>query len=94
MKITLGSIVKDSVTGSEGVAMSYIVHKNACVRICIQPPLNDKEDIPNVVWVDRPDADLVGECVPPRVDMHVVPGDDSDEPGGSGRPTPSGYATP
>lgn len=86
--ITLGSKVLDTVTGFTGIAESYIVHKNGCVRISIQARVDKDGKIPESSWFDIDDIELVGEIVITRQLLQVP---DEREPGGSGRSTPPSF---
>ena len=44
--IKLGSKVKDVVSGFKGVAVGEYNFLHGCTRYCVQPPVNDKGEIP------------------------------------------------
>ncbi len=94
MAPTLGSTVRDAVSGVQGVALSYVVHKNSCVRVCIQPPIHPegKGKVPESEWIDGPDIELVGEAVYQEDPLMTIPLR-QEKPGGS-NDTPPAYATP
>ena len=61
-KVKLGDLVRDVVTGYEGIATARCTFLQGCDRICIQPPMNEKEhkhvegryyDEPDVVIVEK-----------------------------------------
>ena len=59
MKIKLGSIVKDKVTGMVGVAENRASFLYGCDRYCVQPRVKDDGTIPKSRMVDEPQLELV-----------------------------------
>lgn len=63
MKVELGDIVKDPVTGIEGIAYCYITYLQGCERIGIQEPSFKKKDgervVPDLFHVDEPQLEIV-----------------------------------
>lgn len=53
MAIKLGSNVKDSVTGYEGVAMGRTTWLYGCVRINIQGPVDKDGKVPDMICFDE-----------------------------------------
>lgn len=60
MKIDLGDLVRDRVTGFEGVVVAITFWLNGCVRITIQPcQLTEKGTHPDSVTFDEHQIELV-----------------------------------
>lgn len=49
--ITLGKKVQDEITGFAGIAVSKCVNLDGSVWYLIQPPVNEKDEIPESVWI-------------------------------------------
>ncbi|HEC65022.1 MAG TPA: hypothetical protein ENI23_07005 [bacterium] len=93
--ISLGSTVQCQVTGLIGIAMSYNVHKNGCVRVSIQPKIDKEGKVPDDIWADA--IDLVEKvAVGVTNPMFLIPttGEVEPSPGGPGRSTPPPLSTP
>lgn len=59
-KITLGSKVRDTITGFEGIATARAEYLNGCVRILIQPQRLDKDGkIIESEWIDQVQLEAV-----------------------------------
>lgn len=70
MKITLGSEVKDTITGFTGIAVARDEWINGCVRYGIQPPMTkDDKEIPIVCWIDEKQIKVIKDATlkPKRV---------------------------
>ncbi len=51
--IELGDKVKDQITGYKGTAIGHSEYLNGCVRVMVQPPIDDKGEIPEAQWIDE-----------------------------------------
>ena len=51
--IELGTKVKDSITGFEGVATGRTVYLNGCVQVLVEPPVGDDGQPGKSHWVDE-----------------------------------------
>jgi hypothetical protein len=88
MRIELGDVARDSITGFEGVVFARVEYLFGCVRFSLQPQaLHDGKPIesqtfdePQLVWVRRPRT------------AAVAPG--GPEPTGGPRPEPAQRQTP
>jgi hypothetical protein len=64
MAIKLGSLVKDNITGFEGVATSRVEYLNGCVHVQIQPKTVGKDGKPTESqYFDEQRVELVKENV-------------------------------
>jgi hypothetical protein len=48
----IGRKGSDTITGFGGVVTGYCVYISGCHQICLQPPVNDKGEIPDGKWFD------------------------------------------
>ena len=94
--ITLGSEVKDIITDFKGIAVTYTVHKNGCVRVCVQPKVDKNGDMVSDRWVDVEDLVLTGQAAVTKALLRIPLTEEGDEqqPGGPGRSVPSSFRTP
>ncbi len=94
--ITLGSEVKDIITDFKGIAVTYTVHKNGCVRVCVQPKVDKNGDMVSDRWVDVEDLVLVDQAAVTSVLLRIplTEAGAVQQPGGSGRSTPPSFRTP
>ena len=51
--IKLGTKVKDSITGFEGIATSRVEYLIGCTQIGITPPVDKDGKVPDVVYLDE-----------------------------------------
>lgn len=77
MEVTLGTKVRDSITGLTGVAVSRTVYLNGCVRFGVQPQVVKDGKVADVEYVDAEQL----EEVKPESDMPAA-GAGSASPGG------------
>ena len=71
MRIPLGTIVRDKVTGLVGVAENCATFLHGVDRYCVQPRVDKDGKIPESVMVDDPQLETVeGEA---RVMMAIIP---------------------
>ncbi len=94
--ITLGSEVEDVITGFKGIAVTYTVHKNGCVRVCVQPKVDKNGDMVSDRWVDVEDLVLTGQAAVTQnlLRIPLTEEDAVQQPGGSGRSVPPSFRTP
>lgn len=59
MRIPLGTIVRDKVTGLKGVAENRATYLYGCDRYCIQPKAKEDGAIPESIMVDEPQLEVV-----------------------------------
>lgn len=59
MRIKLGSIVKDKVTGLIGVAENRASFLYGCDRYCVQPKMKDDGTIPKSRMIDEPQLEVL-----------------------------------
>ena len=59
--IKLGQLVKDRVSGFEGIAVWRSAYLQGCDRYGVQPPINEKGDLPKAHEFDEPDLEVVGD---------------------------------
>ncbi len=57
----LGRKVRDQVSGFQGVATSWTIFLNGCVRVSIQPPVDKEGKLPDEKWFDAHQLDLIDE---------------------------------
>ena len=57
--IKLGDEVKDRVSGFRGIAISRHEYLQGCSRVTIQPPVNEKGELPDCKSFDEPDLILL-----------------------------------
>jgi hypothetical protein len=64
--VTLGSKVRDTITGFEGIATGRGVYLNGCVSVCITRSELTKDGEPKVEWFDEQRVEVVesGEMSP------------------------------
>ena len=58
-KSFLGSKVRDSVTGFEGIAVAETTWLNGCVRVTLQPTIDKDGKVPDSVTFDAPQLVIV-----------------------------------
>lgn len=72
MRIPLGTIVRDKVTGLIGVAENCTEFLHGVDRYCVQPKIEEAGKIPEAVMLDEPQLGIVeGEA---RVMLAIPPG--------------------
>lgn len=49
----LGFVGKDVITGFEGRITARIEYLTGCDQLCIQPPINEKREVPEPKWFDE-----------------------------------------
>ena len=86
--ITLGSTIADTVTGFTGMAESYTIHRNGCIRVSIQAKVDKDGKIPDVCWFDIEDVKLIGKAVKTKPLLQVP---EIEEVGGPGRSIPPSF---
>lgn len=82
--VQLGDLVKDKLTGFEGVVVGITQWLNACRHIGVKPIFLDKDGKPReAIWFDEPQISVLHEefFQPDPVD-----------PGATGGPVPDGLA--
>lgn len=73
MRIKLGSIVEDKVTGFTGVAENCATYLYGCDRYCVQPKVNSEGKIPEAVLIDDFQLEIVEGKKWNRVDALPFP---------------------
>lgn len=61
--IALGSKVKSNISGFAGVVVSRSEHINGCNRYWIQPPVDKDGKLPEGLWTDEAELEVVEEPV-------------------------------
>ncbi|WP_320838478.1 hypothetical protein [Zhongshania sp.] len=59
MRVPLGTIVKDKVTGLKGVAENRATFLYGCDRYCIQPQAKEDGTVPDSIMVDEPQLEIM-----------------------------------
>jgi len=59
--ITLGSKVRDRVTGFEGVATARCEELTSCVSYAVQPPSLQEGKVPERHWFDEPRLEVLAD---------------------------------
>ena len=54
MKVGLGDIARDTVTGFRGVATVRSEYISGCARVGLQPPVGDDGKVPEAQYFDEP----------------------------------------
>ena len=67
-KYPLGAKARDVITGFEGRIISRTEHVTGCFYYGIQPPLNDKGEIPDVKAFDEPRIEVL-DPTPVQLDL-------------------------
>ncbi len=62
--IQLGSLVKDKISGFQGVAVCRSVFLNGCVRISIQPPMDKDGKFVDERWFDEQQIEVLEAAAP------------------------------
>lgn len=57
--VTLGSKVRDTITGFEGIATGNSTYLNGCISICITRSELTKDGEPKVEWFDEQRVEVV-----------------------------------
>lgn len=70
--ITLGYEVKDRVSGFQGVAIGRHQYLQGCARISVQPPVDEKGELPESKVFDEPDLTVIGDGVTKGLDPAPV----------------------
>jgi hypothetical protein len=73
MKIAMGSVVKDVVTGFEGIISAYTFHLTGCDVVAIKKRELDKDGkVPEPLWVDIHRVEVLGP--PPAEIAKIIEG--------------------
>ncbi len=99
--IKLGSKIQCKVIGMEGIATSYNVNKNGCVRVHLQPEVGKDGKAIEGEWIDIQDvkvliSELEGKdimCIPGTETIEEI-AEDLQNPGGPDLPVPTPLPTP
>ena len=63
-RVELGDLVKDSISGFQGVATQKVYYLQGCSRFCVSPQAVNKEGrIPDGYFFDEPQLIVVKKCV-------------------------------
>lgn len=62
-QIKLGSLVRDQVSGFQGIALIRIVRPNGNVRVCVAPRVGEDNKMPESYDIDEHLLEVVGEGV-------------------------------
>lgn len=82
-KIPLGALVRDTVSGFEGICCSRTDYLSGCTRIALQPLVREDGKMPEMAHFDEP------LCIVVAVGIAAQPSDN-----GGPRPAPSQHAAP
>lgn len=83
--IRLGDLVKDAVSGYEGVVVVISEFLNGCRRICICPRVKDDGSFQEERWFDEPQMQIVKKGYYKQPDLERP---ELTETGGVQKPTP------
>jgi hypothetical protein len=61
--IKLGQKVKDKVTGFTGIATSKVEYLNGCVQFCVKPEMVKPGEMPEGVYLDDMQLEVIGDGV-------------------------------
>ena len=61
MKIKLGQIVKDKVSGFKGVAVAEHIYLQGCSRFTVQPEVDKEGKLPDTQTFDEPQLEVVSD---------------------------------
>ncbi len=61
-EIKLGDKIRDKITGLEGTAMQVSFFISGCVQIEVLPPLDEKGELRDAVFIDESQLEVVEEC--------------------------------
>ena len=64
--VKLGQTVKDLVSGFKGVVIARTEWLNGCTRICVQPKVNEKGELPDAKDFDEPQLRAMRIVAVPR----------------------------
>ncbi len=81
----LGQTVEDTVSGFKGVVIARTEWLNGCTRICVQPRVNEKGELPDAKDFDEPQLRVMDEAAHRRGSVDT---------GGPTSHSPSQNATP
>ncbi len=59
--ISLGSEVKDRVTGFAGIATARIEYMNGCIQYCVKPKMGKDKKMPEGAWIDDAQLEVIGD---------------------------------
>lgn len=59
MKITLGTKVRDVITGFEGMATGRAEYLTGCVQVCVSPRIGDDGKVRDSHWFDEDRLEVV-----------------------------------
>jgi hypothetical protein len=59
----LGNLVRDTVTGFEGIAVSEVKYINGCRQFCIQPKAGADGKFPEGQYIDHQRLEVIGDGV-------------------------------
>ena len=65
-QIELGMRVKDEVTGFIGITVSKCIYLNGCVQFAVKPPIDEKGEIKEDVWIDEAQLEIVDHGILPK----------------------------
>lgn len=63
MKVKLGDLVLDSVSGFKGIAVSEHMYLNGCSRFSVQPHVDKDGKLPDTETFDEPQLEVVEKNV-------------------------------
>lgn len=61
-KIKLGSVVRDRITGLEGVVIARTEYHTGCIHIGIQAPVDSSGRVPSLYWTDEVNLSMKPEA--------------------------------
>jgi hypothetical protein len=61
--IRLGQKLRDKVTGFEGIATARCEYLNGCVQYCVLPPVDEKGERRDGIYIDQQQLEVVGDGV-------------------------------
>ncbi len=79
-RVKLGQKVKDDISGFQGIAVCRMDWLHGCERILVQPPINDKGELPKPETFDEPQIVIIDDGVKPEEPPEPRHGDRDFEP--------------
>jgi len=61
--IKLGNLIRDKVTGFEGIATARVEYINGCVQYCIKPKMGKDKKMPEGEYIDLDQLEVVGNGI-------------------------------
>lgn len=66
-QIKLGDEVRDTVSGFKGIAIGRTIFLQGCARVGVQPKVGKDGKLPDAVWFDEPQLEIIRAAKPKDV---------------------------